>query len=145
MRPVIKPRVGLLRARWTASLVFGALVVSLVSPPTVAQGASQKCHGEQATIVGTDGADEIRGTDRADVIVAGAGDDRVNALDGNDRVCGGKGNDSLRGRRQADVLYGGVGSDYLDGDRDRDTAYAHRGFDECVQVEIYYACNKVKR
>ncbi len=130
-----------IRARWATVFVSAVLTIPVFLFATVAQGGPQKCHGQDATIVGTDGSDEIRGTDRADVIVAGAGDDRVNALDGNDRVCGGKGNDSLRGRRQADVLYGGVGSDYLDGDRDRDTAYAHRGNDECVQVEIYYACN----
>jgi hypothetical protein len=56
-----------------------------------------RCLGHRATIVGTNGADEITGTPHRDVIAALGGRDKVRALGGPDLICGGKGKDELLG------------------------------------------------
>ena len=61
-----------------------------------------RCHGRQATIVGTDGNDVIQGTPGRDVIWGGRGDDTILGSLGNDLLCGGPG---------ADLIHGGRGND----------------------------------
>ena len=56
-----------------------------------------RCLGRKATIVGTQGRDELTGTPRRDVIAALGGKDKVRALGGADLICGGKGRDTLFG------------------------------------------------
>jgi uncharacterized delta-60 repeat protein len=56
-----------------------------------------RCQGRKATIVGTQGRDELTGTQRRDVIAALGGRDKVRALSGPDLICGGKGRDTLLG------------------------------------------------
>jgi uncharacterized delta-60 repeat protein len=55
------------------------------------------CLHRKATIVGTNGPDEITGTPHRDVIAALGGRDKVRALGGPDVICGGKGKDELFG------------------------------------------------
>lgn len=56
-----------------------------------------RCLGHKATIVGTQGPDELTGTSHRDVIAALGGKDKVRALGGPDVICGGKGQDTLLG------------------------------------------------
>jgi Tol biopolymer transport system component len=70
-----------------------------------------RCGKRRATIVGDDGPDKIKGTKRADVIVANAGRDVVKGRGGRDRICGGRGKDVLRGGAGVDLLRGGKGRD----------------------------------
>jgi len=56
-----------------------------------------RCLGHKATIVGTNGADDIAGTPHRDVIAALGGRDKVRGLGGPDVICGGKGKDDLFG------------------------------------------------
>jgi len=70
-----------------------------------------KCAGKRATIVGDDGKDKIKGTKKADVIVANGGADTVSGRGGNDRICGGRGKDKLTGGDGKDKLLGGKGKD----------------------------------
>jgi uncharacterized delta-60 repeat protein len=56
-----------------------------------------RCQGQRATIVGTQGPDEITGTRGRDVIAALGGNDKVRGLSGADLICGGKGHDKLLG------------------------------------------------
>jgi Ca2+-binding RTX toxin-like protein len=72
-----------------------------------------RCHGRQATIVGTDGDDVLRGTPERDVIWGGKGDDTIYGSLGNDLICGGPGADLIHGGRGNDEVDGGAG----DGDR----------------------------
>lgn len=76
-------------------------------------GAPPRCAGKAATIVGTPGRDRLRGTRRADVIVALGGNDTVTALGGADIVCGGPGRDLLKGGPGRDRLLGQAGNDRL--------------------------------
>jgi Ca2+-binding RTX toxin-like protein len=71
-------------------------------------------HTPGAAIDGTDGADALLGSVRAETIRADDGDDIVVGLDGDDRIDGGAGwLDLLVGGRGADVLTGGAGHDFF--------------------------------
>lgn len=65
-----------------------------------------RCRGQAATIVGTLGEDDLRGTNGRDVIVGLAGNDRIDAGSGDDLVCGGDGRDRIRGGTGDDRLFG---------------------------------------
>jgi Tol biopolymer transport system component len=70
-----------------------------------------RCAGRRATIVGDDGPDKIKGTKRADVIVANGGKDRIKGRGGRDRICGGSGKDRIGGGKGNDRCVGGPGRD----------------------------------
>jgi Ca2+-binding RTX toxin-like protein len=91
---------------------------------------------------GTNGHDNITGTDESDTIFVLGGNDTVSGGLGNDTVNGGNGNDTLNGEAGNDVLRGdagnddlrggdgidritgGAGSDTIDGGAGRDTVLA---------------------
>jgi Ca2+-binding RTX toxin-like protein len=96
------------------------------APPNATCGAasappSATCRGKQATIAGTDGADQITGTPGADVIAALGGKDKLSALAGKDVICGGEGSDTLKG---------GAGNDQLSGQKGNDKLYGQKGNDK---------------
>ena len=61
-----------------ALLAAAGLSLAAAAP---ASAATATCNGESATIVGTDGRDDIEGTSGRDVIVGLAGDDEIDPLD----------------------------------------------------------------
>ena len=77
--------------------------------------AGPGCAGKTASIVGTDGADILTGTDKRDVIAGLAGDDVIRGLDGRDTICGALGNDRLKGQTDGDLVKGGRGNDRVRG------------------------------
>jgi Ca2+-binding RTX toxin-like protein len=79
-----------------------------------------RCLGKRATIVGTSKRNRLRGTRRADVIVALGGNDIVDGRGGNDRICAGSGNDRVKGGDGNDRVDGGSGNDLLDGGAGKD-------------------------
>ena len=79
-----------MRTRHISTAFMLALTGMLITP--VAQAAT--CDGLTATIVGTNGADNITGTSGQDVISALGGNDTVHSGNAWDRVCGDGGNDS---------------------------------------------------
>jgi Ca2+-binding RTX toxin-like protein len=102
---------------------------------------------EPATIVGTDGADFLRGTPGRDVIagLGGSGNDSIvgdtgesfllgnpagmNVPGGNDLIRGGDGDDELFGGPANDLVKGGDGNDTLIGNLGNDVLLAGRGDD----------------
>ncbi len=98
-------------------------------PGAGAAGRPPRCGGRTATIVGTAGKDRLRGTKRADVIVALGGNDTVAAGAGADLVCGGGGNDRLGGGGGKDRLLGGPGRDRLAGGPGLDRLVGQAGRD----------------
>ena len=101
-----------------ASAAFATtLLVAALLAATPASAATPRCFTEKATIVGTSGNDELRGTRRRDVIVAKAGNDTIRGLRGNDWICGGGGNDTIGGGRGIDLLFGDRGDDDIAGER----------------------------
>ncbi|MGZ8578239.1 MAG: calcium-binding protein [Actinomycetota bacterium] len=101
-----------------ASAVFATtLLVTAVLVATPVSAATPRCFDRKATIVGTPGNDQLRGTPGRDVIVGKAGDDTIRGLKGADWVCGGGGNDTIAGGRGIDLLFGDKGDDDIAGQR----------------------------
>jgi Ca2+-binding RTX toxin-like protein/pimeloyl-ACP methyl ester carboxylesterase len=74
-------------------------------------GETQHPSGGGETITGTNGDDNLIGTDFGDEISGGLGNDSLEGLGGNDSIYGGAGNDTLAGGGGNDRLEGGVGND----------------------------------
>ena len=72
------------------------------------------------TMMGSEGDDEISGSEDNDIISGRQGDDSLDGLEGNDWLRGGKGDD---------VLTGGIGNDYLVGDYGVDILTGGEGTD----------------
>jgi Ca2+-binding RTX toxin-like protein len=91
-----------------------AAVVLLCLAVTTARGSAQSvavaCFGVEATIVGTEGNDQIFGTAGPDVIATLGGDDSVAAGAGNDRICTGAGSDGVLAEEGDDSIDEGEGS-----------------------------------
>jgi Ca2+-binding RTX toxin-like protein len=82
--------------------------------------AAPRCLGKVATIVGTNGDDELVGTAGPDVIMARGGWDLIRSGAGGDRICGGRGLDFVRAGGGDDRIVTGPGSDTVHGGRGRD-------------------------
>lgn len=108
-----------------ATVLIGALIW-----PGIAYGsfAAPTCLGKRATIVGTTGPDELRGTRRADVIVAAGGNDTVLGRGGNDRICSGAGIDVIDGGGGADRVVASKGLDFVLGGGGNDSIDLGGGF-----------------
>lgn len=110
--------------------------VSSLSPFVVVAGGDPlpppgpTCRGLAATLVGSDGPDELVGTAGRDVIVAGAGDDLVLAAGGDDVICAGDGDDEVHAGDGDDRVHGGDGDDELHGDAGDDALDGGPGDDE---------------
>ena len=76
---------------------------------------------QAATILGSNGKDNLTGTAAADVIEALGGRDQVNGQEGDDTIHGGEGNDKLWGGDDNDIVNGDAGKDRLYGDAGNDT------------------------
>ena len=94
------------------------------------------CKGQQATIRGTAGNDEITGTPDRDVIAASAGKDKVSGLAGKDLICGGAGRDTLKGGKAKDKLYGQKGRDKLRGGGGKDRCVGGKKNDSAKKCEV---------
>ena len=94
-----------------------------------ALSAVPRCAGRKATIVGTAARDRLRGTPRADVIVALGGNDVIRGGRGNDLICAGAGNDRVRGDSHGDRLFGQSGKDRLNGGAGSDRLQGGAGKD----------------
>lgn len=101
-------------------------------------GATPRCLGQVATIVGTAGDDRIVGTKKRDVIVAFGGNDVVRGRagadiiclgNGNDKAFGGPGADRIRGGKGKDRIQGGLGKDMIWGAQQRDLIWGGSGQD----------------
>lgn len=84
-----------------------------------------------ANVRGSDHADTIYGTKRANEVRAGLGPDRINGRGGRDELRGHDGRDVIRGWAGADALYGGTGADALRGGSGNDLLNGGRGPDIC--------------
>jgi Ca2+-binding RTX toxin-like protein len=116
------------------ALLIGALPFASANAAPSA-GASLRCEGLRATIVGDGGT--VRGTKGADVIVlrsastviAGAGDDIICGSTGADVILAGAGDDTIYGRAGADRIRGGADNDHIFGDLGDDTLRGESGAD----------------
>ena len=118
---------------------------TVVEPPP-----APTCAGQDATIVGTEGDDELTGTAKRDVIVALGGNDTILGLGGDDLICaaagrdvvkGAAGNDQLRTDGGGDLLKGGDGNDALRAGGGDDRLSGGRGADALRGGGGQDACN----
>ena len=99
---------------------------------TVSIDVRPTCAGLPATIVGTSGADKLKGTSGPDVIVGLGGNDTILASGGNDVICGGSGADTINAGGGHDVAYGGIGNDIVHGDAGNDALSGGDGADSLM-------------
>lgn len=100
------------------------LVDAITDPP--------KCFGERATIVGSNGDDNLTGTRDSDVIVGADGNDRIDGGPGDDKICGGEGDDLLKGAGGDDQVAGRLGDDRVEGGGRSDRISGNAGNDELI-------------
>jgi Ca2+-binding RTX toxin-like protein len=94
-------------ATTTAGLLVAG-VLALPAPPALTlAGRAPTCKGRPVTILGTDGADVLKGSNQKDVISALGGEDRIDGRGGNDIICGGSGRDLIKGGPGHDKIFGG--------------------------------------
>jgi Ca2+-binding RTX toxin-like protein len=105
-------------------MLAAALACAIGPPPA---GAAPSCLGKAATIVDRSGP--VRGTRRADVIVAGPGRNVIRGGGGNDRICAGGGDDRVLGEVGSDVVDAGAGDDEVDGGNGSDVVLGGHGTD----------------
>jgi len=91
---------------------------------------SRKASRRAATIVGTEGKDKLKGTGKADVIVALSGDDVIKSLGGDDYLCGGSGDDTLKAGAGDDVVLAAGGNDKIDPGPGRNRVKPGKGKDK---------------
>ncbi len=102
----MKLRIGVLAVLVLAAAICAAGALAADENSTI---DTPRCHGRQAQIVGTDGADVLHGTSGRDVIWGGRGDDTIFGSLGNDLLCGAAGADLIHGGRGNDEADGGAG------------------------------------
>jgi Ca2+-binding RTX toxin-like protein len=67
------------------------------------------------TLVGTNGPDDLEGTNNRDTVYGLSGGDDINGKLGTDDLYGGRGGDEIKGRGHDDYIVGGLGHDELYG------------------------------
>jgi len=87
------------------------------------------CHGQVATIVGTQGVDVLLGTEEKDVVVALGEDDLIDTLGDDDIICSGDGDDSVSAGEGNDKVILGKGNDFADLGPGNDIAFGNAGED----------------
>jgi ELWxxDGT repeat protein len=85
--------------------------------------------GTEVSIYGTEGSDNLLGSDRSEQIQALSGNDNIDGRGGNDTIDGGDGNDRLTSRGGNDNLLGGNGDDNLNSENGDDTLLGVDGND----------------
>jgi Ca2+-binding RTX toxin-like protein len=116
----------------TCCLLLAAALGAMAAAGSAEARKPVKCHGQKATIKGTNGADKLRGTKRADVIAAKGGNDTVDGRGGKDRICGSGGSDRLKGGKGNDKLFGDTGNDFLSDASGSNSLDGGSGDDECL-------------
>jgi Ca2+-binding RTX toxin-like protein len=115
----------------SASVVQRAYFSVVEAPPIVGTDGDDNLLGTNCgeTIDGRAGHDNIDARGGNDVIIGGAGDDHIIAGSGNDVVHAGSGNDVVFGGVGNDIIFGGSGNDHLYGEDGDDTIMGEEGDD----------------
>ena len=117
------------RRRGAVAVTVALFATVLANATPVGGQVVPTCNGLDATIIGTEGRDNLRGTPGDDVIVGLGGPDRIVGLGGDDTICGGTGRDLIRGNNGRDTIFGEGGRDRIYGGGGRDTIHGMGGND----------------
>lgn len=124
-------------ARFSVLAVSAGVALALAS---IAAGGRNTCLGQEATIIGTSGNDELVGTVGDDVIVAHGGNDTIRAGEGNDLVCARAGDDRIWGGLNRDKILGddrifdAGGPDFIWGSDGDDLINAEKGGRDVIRA-----------
>ena len=121
--------VGGVRLRLVVVAAVAIVGAALVVQSPAGGQLAPTCNGLLATIVGTEGRDNLIGTPGDDVIVGLAGSDRIVGRGGQDTICGGPGRDRIRGSNGRDTIFGEGGRDKIFGGGGADVIFGNGGND----------------
>ncbi len=110
-------------------LCIGICAAVMAGSVASSAAAAPKCHGFEATIVGSESNDLLFGGPTRDVIVAGPGADLIYADRGNDIICAGRGDDAVQGNPGSDRIFGNRGRDVISGGLGNDRIFGNAGVD----------------
>ncbi len=108
------------------SIVFDLKIGVAFSVPTACGTASQ--YG--APIFGTSGNDNIRGTNKKDLIVTFEGNDTIDGGNNDDCIVAGDGNKKIDGGNGSDSIVAGTGINIIDGGNGKDNIVSGSGNDK---------------
>src|SRR3989338_1122452 len=111
-----------------AEVVFDLRIGIAIAVPEDCQGISFP----NDPVFGTEGNDEIAGTNKNDLIYTFEGNDKVQSGNGDDCVIGGPGNDNINNSNGNDILFGGEGNDLLKGSNGNDKIFGNAGNDQIL-------------
>lgn len=121
------------------NVLFAGTVDGTAGDDTMAAGYSDLngdqvdgTDGDNDTIFGNAGNDNINAGSGNDLVYGGTGNDIITGSGGDDTVYGDTGNDQLNGATGNDLIYGGDGDDGIYGDSGNDTLYGGAGNDTIV-------------
>lgn len=98
--------------------------------PRRAKAGEKVCAGMLATVIGTDGDDELATSPGSNIVYGGAGNDVIKGSPAPfDTLCGGPGRDTIYGYGGSDTLIGGPGADRLFGGGGMDVLFGQGGAD----------------
>jgi hypothetical protein len=119
-----------------ALVVVCALATPRAAPARVVPpgGQVKSPVSKPCTIVGTQTADNLKGTRRDDVICGRGGNDRIHGGNGDDVIRGGPGADRLFGDYGDDFVYGGPGNDLIEVGPGEDFIFPGGGSNTCSYV-----------
>ncbi len=101
------------------SVVFDIIIGIFVPVPQECQGI--KFSG--TPIFGTQGNDNLKGSNGNDLIFGFEGNDKIDGSNGDDCLVGGPGNDIVEGSNGDDKIYGGEGNDIIDAGNGNDLIF----------------------
>ncbi|WP_208322821.1 calcium-binding protein [Mumia sp. ZJ1417] len=137
------------RATARRTLALGAaslLGIAGMAPTTGSAEAAQAatCGGLRATIIVTQGDDNLRGTSGRDVIAGLGGEDDIVGLGGNDVICGGAGEDDIEGGAGNDRIRGGSAGDDIEGNAGNDHIWGGSGNDDLEGTAVATTCGAAR-
>lgn len=113
-----------------SDLSFAVSFTKSVAYSTIAGKAIGAIVRNGDKIVGTEYADTLKLTNKAEIVAGGSGNDSLFGRGGNDTLQGGAGSDMLNGGSGDDLFQGGAGNDILKGGIGNDTLHGGAGADK---------------
>lgn len=127
------------RERWmipgraAAAAIIAMSFVAVAGYADASHTVPSECWNRDVTIAGTDGDDDLNGTEVSDVMALGSstanGFDAANGQEAGDRICGNGERDDLDGKQGPDFIDGGNDADIIAGGADSDSVLGGDGQD----------------
>lgn len=112
-----------------SDLKFGIQFLKSIAYNTIAGKKIGAIIANGDKVIGTEYADTLKTTNKAEFVAGGSGNDTLIGRGGNDTLQGGAGADKLYGGTGSDLIEGGAGNDLLSGETGNDTVYGGAGVD----------------